>query len=175
MRAARRFLTLAAGAALAPWTGQGALAAQVQLDVTFPQIDAVPYYRPYLVAWLETPAGPQRTVATWYDTRLRDDIGTGFLKNLRHWWRATGKDLDLPIDAIAGPTRGPGSHALILSDQAAPLAGLAPGQYTLAVEVAREDGGSDLVRLPFDWTGSAVDTTARGGAELCSVRLRITP
>ncbi|WP_158585581.1 DUF2271 domain-containing protein [Pseudooceanicola sediminis] len=181
----RGVLPVVAASLVAPAAGAG----EVTIDLTLPRVAAAPYYRPYLAAWVETPDGvPQATLAVWYDTRLRDDLGTGFLRHLRSWWRATGEQMTLPADGISGPTRGPGSYQVRLTDDAAPLSALAPGAYVLAVEVAREDGDRDLVRLPFDWGGSAaretgaatasgITTTATGTGtqELGAVTLTIAP
>lgn len=154
----------------------GAGAGEVRVSVTLPRIDAAPYYRPYLAAWIETPEGdPAATLAVWYDTRLRDNIGTGFLRNLRTWWRATGEEMTLPADGVSGPTRGPGTYDLAFDTETGPLAGLAPGPYRLAVEVAREDGGRDLVRLPLDLTGDASEETGEGADELGRVTLAVEP
>jgi hypothetical protein len=172
MSLSRRILPVLAGG-LAASSAQGA---EITLDLTLPEMTAPAYYRPYLAAWVESAEGaPQATLAVWYDTRLRDNLGTGFLKNLRSWWRASGEAMTLPADGISGPTRGPGSYQIRLSGDTAPLADLAPGAYTLAVEVAREDGGRDLVRLPFAWTGTAARETTRGAEELGAVTLTVEP
>ncbi|QPM91846.1 DUF2271 domain-containing protein [Pseudooceanicola algae] len=173
MTLTRLALPVVAGGLLA----SPAQAGEMVLNVTIPQIDATPYYRPYLAVWVETVEDktPLATVAVWYDTRLRDDLGTSFLSNLRNWWRATGKEMTLPADGISGPTRGPGSHDITLDGTSPGLADLDPGQYTLAVEVAREDGARDLVRLPFDWTGAAATASAKGTDELGALHLTVTP
>lgn len=163
---------MAGGLAAAP-----ALASELTLELTLPQLETAPYYRPYLAAWIEPAAGgaPLTTLAVWYDTRLRDNIGVGFLKDLRSWWRAEGKAMTLPADGISGPTRGPGTHRLTLTSQAGALASLPPGRYRLAVEIAREKGGHELVHLPLDWTGVAATAETTGTAELGALRLSVTP
>ncbi|MWD28777.1 DUF2271 domain-containing protein [Aquicoccus sp. SCR17] len=169
----RLVLQAVAGGALA----SSAQANSATLEVTLPRIEAVPYYRPYLAAWVEDErtAEPVATVAVWYDTRLRDDLGVGFLRHLRTWWRATGEEMTLPADGISGPTRGPGTHEIALGGADGPMAGLPAGQYRLALEVAREDGGRDILRLPLDWTGEAAVVEATGQEELGQVRLTVTP
>ncbi|WP_124085232.1 DUF2271 domain-containing protein, partial [Pseudogemmobacter humi] len=95
-------LTLALAAQIALFAAPTA-AGSLEFEVTLPEIDTSPYYRPYLAAWIEDPASKEirGTVAVWYDTRLRDNLGRGFLRDLRSWWRAEGEALTLPADGIS--------------------------------------------------------------------------
>jgi hypothetical protein len=162
-------LTLAAGPAAA---------ASLTLQLTLPAIDTASYYRPYLAAWIEK-AGEDKavvgTLAVWYDTRLRDNGGRGWLRNLRSWWRVTGEQLTLPADGVSGATRPAGTHTLQFSVTGGALAGLPAGNYQLAIEVAREKGGRELLRLPFAWGGGAQSADALGSKELGKVSVAITP
>lgn len=162
-------LTLAAGPAAA---------ASLTLQLTLPAIDTAAYYRPYLAAWVEK-AGEDKavvgTLAVWYDTRLRDNGGRGWLRNLRNWWRVTGEQLALPADGVSGATRPAGTHTLQFSDTSGALAGLPAGHYQLAIEVAREKGGRELLRLPFAWGGGAQSADASGNKELGPVHLAVAP
>lgn len=152
-----------------------ALAGGLSFAVTLPEIEAAPYYRPYLAAWVEDEAkAVQGTAAVWYDTRLKNNIGTTFLRELRSWWRATGKTLEMPADGITGPTRPPGRHEVVLEASHPALAGLEPGNYVLAVEVTREDGGRDLLRAPFTW-GGAGTAEAVGEGEITALSVTTTP
>ena len=57
-----------------------------------------------------------------------------------------------------------------------PLPKLAPGQYKLMVEAAREVGGRELVSIPFEWpVKQATSLSASGNAELGAIKLNITP
>lgn len=167
----RRAVLLGGAAVLAAGP---ALPAALDLAIELPQLDVPRYHRPYLAAWVETGAGdPAATLAVWYDTRLRDDLGEGWLKELRQWWRAEGEALDLPADAISGATRAPGTHDLRFGAEGGPLADLPPGPYVLKVEAAREKGGREVLSLPFDWPvpGEAQGT---GQTELGAVRLTVS-
>jgi hypothetical protein len=165
------------GASLVLAAGPAA-AASLTLQLTLPSIDTASYYRPYLAAWIER-AGEDRavvgTLAVWYDTRLRDNGGRGWLRNLRSWWRATGEQLALPADGVSGATRPAGTHVLQFSDASGALAGLPAGNYQLAIEVARERGGRELLRVPFAWGGSAQSAEVQGTKELGKVSVAVTP
>lgn len=167
---------LGPGLAAALLTAAPAAAGGLQVDLTLPEIAANPYYRPYLAAWIEGPdKALQGTVAVWYDTRLRDNLGAGFLRDLRTWWRAEGKAMTLPADGISGPTRAPGQHSITLSGDHPVLAALSPGDYVLAVEVAREDGGRALLRAPFRWGDAGSAGHAEGATEITALAVTVTP
>jgi hypothetical protein len=53
---------------------------------------------------------------------------------------------------------------------------LAPGNYTLVVEAAREVGGRELLKIPFTWPAKASQSgKAQGSSELGAVTLAIKP
>jgi len=77
---------------------------------------------------------------------------------------------------VTGPTRPVGTHALSFNDRQPALKDLAPGNYTLVVEAAREVGGRELVKVPFSWPAkSAQNGSAQGSTELGKVTLAIKP
>ena len=158
---------------LAPALASTAIAGEMQLSIEVPQLDSAEYHRPYVAAWIEN---PDRSVATdltvWYDAENKD--GTTWLKDLRQWWRKSGRSAELPIDGVSGPTRPVGKHELDLSNKVGALKPLAEGEYTLVVEAAREVGGREMIRIPFKWDGkTAVDTRASGKTELGAVKFSI--
>jgi hypothetical protein len=71
------------------------------------------------------------TLSVWYDTKMRDAEGTKWLKDMRQWWRRTGRELTMPIDGVTQPTKPAGKHALSFAEGSNPLPKLAPGQYKL--------------------------------------------
>lgn len=155
----------AAGLAVAPATG-----AELNVSIELPQLGVAEYHRPYLAAWLEN--GRQEAVATlavWYDTRLRDQHGQRWLRDLRQWWRRGGQSMTLPADGISGATRAPGRHQLVLDAANPRLAALPPGEYSLVVEVAREAGGREAVRVPVPWPPAGAAASAAGSSELGTV------
>lgn len=151
-------------------------AADIAVKVGIPRIDVAEYHRPYVALWLENETGAATTLSVWYDTGKRENGGTKWLKDMRQWWRKSGRDLTMPVDGISGATRPVGEHSLQFSDRQAPLKGLAPGQYRLRVEAAREMGGRELVEIPFVWPPKKnQQLKADGKSELGVVQLTLKP
>lgn len=151
-------------------------AADIAVKVGIPRIDVAEYHRPYVALWLENESGAATTLSVWYDTGKRENGGTKWLKDMRQWWRKSGRDLTMPVDGISGATRPVGEHSLQFSDRQAPLKGLAPGQYRLRVEAAREMGGRELVEIPFVWPPKKnQQLKADGKSELGVVQLTLKP
>ncbi len=149
-------------------------AADVELSIEIPRLEVAEYHRPYVAAWIEK---PDRSVAidlaVWYDVKMKDDEGETWLKDLRQWWRKSGRAKDLPIDGLSSPTRPVGKHPV-----KAPKLDLPPlseGEYTLVVEASREVGGREMLRIPFAWDGkTAVRSKTSGETELGEVTLSVT-
>jgi hypothetical protein len=153
------------------------LAADLSVAVEIPRLSVAAYHKPYLAMWIERPGeGAVATLAVWYDVAEKNEEGEKWLKDLRMWWRRTGRELQLPADGITGATRAPGSHQLTFKTGKAPLTALPPGRYELVIEAAREAGGRELLRVPFEWPVNApVSVSAQGADELGSVSLEIKP
>ncbi|MFA7666817.1 MAG: DUF2271 domain-containing protein [Burkholderiaceae bacterium] len=166
--------------AVAPLTaliGVPALAAELGLTIEVPRLDVAEYHRPYVAIWIER---EDRSVAAnlnvWYDLKLKNAEGEKWLKDMRMWWRRSGRELTMPIDGVSAPTRPPGRHRLGFSDTGAALQSLAPGAYRLMVEAAREVGGRELLELPFQWPPTAeTRVEARGKTELGVVEATLKP
>lgn len=154
-----------------------ALAADMDLSVEIPRLDAAEYHRPYVAVWIEGDGHEVAAqLAVWYDLKNRKEDGAKWLKDLRQWWRRGGRGLDLPVDGVTGATRPVGQHKLHFNAGEAPLGDLEPGTYTLVVEAAREVGGREVVRIPFDWPAEASEhLEASGKHELGRVNLDINP
>ena len=155
-----------------------AYAATLDVNVEIPKLNVAEYHRPYVAVWIE---GADQKVAAnlsvWYQqTRNSEGHGTKWLPDLRQWWRKSGRSLKVPVDGVTGPTKPAGRHALSFSDKQH-LAGLAPGQYTLVVEAAREVGGRELLKIPFTWPakGAPQSGKAQGATELGAVTLTVKP
>lgn len=154
-----------------------ALAADLAVSVEIPKLNVAEYHRPYVAMWIERPnqafAG---NLTVWYDVKQKNDEGTKWLKDLRQWWRKSGRELTMPVDGLTGATRAPGEHQVGFGADKGPLASLQPGEYQLVVEAAREVGGRELVRLPFQWPPKAPATSkAAGASELGAVTLTVKP
>lgn len=160
-----------------PLLGAPALAADLTVKVDLPRLNVAEYHRPYLAMWLERPdQGFVANLAVWYDQKKKDNAGTKWLKDLRQWWRKSGRELEVPVDAVTSATRAPGEQTVSFAEGKAPLGKLAAGDYQLVVEAAREGGGRELVRIPFQWPPkSAQSLAARGKEELGPVALQLNP
>lgn len=168
-----RKLPLVLTAAAVSATAAPALAADLSVSVELPRINSASYHRPYVAVWIEKPdQTAAQTLAVWYQqTRNNEGDGKDWLKDLRTWWRKGGRAMTMPADGVSGPTKAPGRHAVTVPG--ARLRNLPPGQYALVVEAARELGGREVVRVPFQW-GAANTGTASGSNELGAVRVAVT-
>lgn len=150
-----------------------------ELDITLeiPRMNVAEYHRPYVAVWLERPDhSVAANLAVWYDVDMKADEGTKWLKDMRQWWRRSGRTLTMPVDGVSGATRPVGQHQLRFTDASGPLKGLAAGEYQLVIEAAREVGGREVVSLPIQWPAkSPQQLKAEGETELGQVSVSITP
>lgn len=154
----------------AGFAAAGTSAAELRVGVEIPRMAVAEYHAPYLAFWLKhADSGDIVPLGLWYDDQEK------WLKDLRLWWRRTGRTQSAPYDGLTGATRRPGTHSVDFSDLPA-LAGLPAGDYQLVVEAAREVGGREVVRLPFHWPPDRARTvTAKGDTELSNVTLQVAP
>lgn len=146
-------------------------ASELKIDINIPQLNVAEYHRPYTALWVEDETGQNAAhLQFWYDGETR------WLHHMRRWWRRVGRDATLPIDGVTGATRGPGDHQLTFNSANSELSKLAPGKYDLVIEVSREVGGRELIRMPFVWPIQNVQTEkATGEIELGNITLTLTP
>jgi len=150
-----------------------ALAADLTVTIEIPRLPVAAYHRPYVAVWIENPADQStvRTLAVWYEQVKPDNEGQNWLKDLRTWWRKGGRAMRMPADGVSGATRAPGRQTITIP--AARLAGVAAGQYNIVVEAAREQGGREVVRVPFRW-GAANTGRVAGSTELGAVSVAVS-
>ncbi|MGQ0799457.1 MAG: DUF2271 domain-containing protein [Pseudomarimonas sp.] len=104
------------------------------------------------------------------------ESGSKWLPDLRQWWRRSGRSASLPMDGVTGATRPVGSHELSFDATEAPLDSLAAGSYRLVVEAAREVGGRELLKIPFQWPpATPTNLSAEGKSELGRIALDLNP
>ncbi|MFP1683469.1 DUF2271 domain-containing protein [Alloalcanivorax sp. C16-1] len=148
----------------------GAWGAGFKVELQVPRLQVAEYHAPYVAFWVrQADSGAVTPLGLWYDDQEK------WLKDLRLWWRRTGRGQSTPYDGLTGATRRPGTHTVDFSELPA-LADLPKGDYELVVEAAREVGGREVVRLPFHWP--VTDTTtvrADGEQELGAVELYLAP
>ena len=177
------------------------LAANLDLSIDIPRLDVAEYHRPYVAVWLEREdKSVAANLAVWYQQPKQGETasaaaapaapaaaagapggmqgaaanvqgGAKWLPDLRQWWRRSGRELTLPADGITGATRAPGEHSLSFN-----VADLPAGQYKLVVEAAREEGGRELVDVPFQVPAKDAQTIkAKGSRELGAISLSVKP
>lgn len=165
--------TALCGSALAATSQAGTLTLKVEI----PQLKVSEYHRPYVALWLETADQEfAANLAHWYDLKMQNNKGQEWLKDMRAWWRKSGRSLQFPVDGVSAATRAPGTHELVFSTGKAPLKDLPAGEYRLVVEAAREVGGRELVAIPFSWPAKAKQSQSTSGThELGAISLHTAP
>jgi len=155
-----------------------AYATELEISVEIPKLNVAEYHRPYVAVWIEgSDSKAVADLALWYQMKeTAEGHGTKWLPDLRQWWRKSGRNLDLPVDGVTGPTRPVGRHTIKVDAATPSLKKLPAGQYTLVVEAAREVGGRELLKIPFSWPARAAQSgKAQGSSELGAVSLAIRP
>lgn len=160
-------LSLAAMPALA--------APALNVSIEVPRLEVSEYHRPYVAVWVEREdQSVAANLAVWYAVNGRE--GTKWLADLRQWWRRSGRSTPVPIDGVTGATRPAGVHQLRFEAGKAPLGDLPAGKYAVVIEAAREVGGREIVKLPFEWPArAAARAEARGSSELGAVSIDLAP
>ena len=151
-------------------------AGTLELTVEIPKLNVAEYHRPYIAIWIEDASSKvAANLSVWYDIKLKDQEGEKWLKDIRQWWRRTGRELTLPVDGVSSPTKPPGNNTVKFDTASGPIAKLPAGEYKIIVEASREVGGKELVEIPFKWAPGAEATgSASGKAELGAVTLKLT-
>lgn len=154
-----------------------ALAADLELSLEIPRLTVAEYHRPYVAVWIENQDKTAvKTLAVWYDVKMKNQEGQKWLKDMRQWWRRAGRDMTLPADGVSAATRAPGKHQLVYKGGVNPLGNLPAGQYNVVVEAAREVGGVEVIRAPFQWPPKAKSTSsAKGASELGALSVTVKP
>lgn len=156
--------------ALLPLLTSQALADAFSVDVEVPRKRVAEYHAPYVAFWVENAdRSTLEPLGLWYDDQEK------WLKDIRQWWRRTGRSQSAPYDGLTGATRSPGTHTVDFSKLDA-LQSLPAGEYTLVVEAAREVGGREVVKLPFRWPTEKTpqQQQVKGTDELGTVTLTIS-
>lgn len=160
---------------IAPLFAATAMAGDISLTIEIPRLEVAEYHRPYVAAWVEKPDGSvAANLAVWYDVEMKDKEGETWLKDIRQWWRKSGRELKMPVDGVSGPTRPVGLHTITIPAKTVNLPPLTEGEYTVVVEAAREVGGREILKLPFKWDGkTAAEAATQGKTELGKIRFAI--
>ena len=127
-----------------PWNGGYEL--KVDLEINQAN-EGRRYRRPYVAMWVEDKDGVQvKTLLLWVQTGK----GQRWIPDLKRWYRgdrtrkaAEGTDL---VELVSEATRKPGQYSLVWkgTDNTEKL--VAPGEYTVYIEVAREHGTYQIMQ-----------------------------
>ncbi|AFJ01281.1 Uncharacterized conserved membrane domain fused to predicted periplasmic domain protein [Methylophaga frappieri] len=148
-----------------------------EIEVSIPRLKVAEYHAPYVAVWIaDAKQNAVLDIAVWYDYTMADDEGEKWLKDMRLWWRKSGRGLDLPIDGLTGATRRPGTAKINLAPFAAELAALPAGTYHLFAEAARELGGREAISIEFTMPIEKPQTlSVPGKRELEQLKLTLEP
>ncbi len=142
-----------------------ATASDLEIALQLPKISEGQYHRPYVAVWVEDSSEKSvRLIEIW---REKPD----WIKDLRRFWRKTGRADQPLVDARTGATKGPGQYRLRWDGKDDQGATVANGEYQLVIEAAREHGGRQLVKQKFNWDGTAVALSVAAGNEIGQVQL----
>ncbi len=151
-------------------------AADLQIEVEIPRLDVAEYHRPYVALWIEQDNQHIADLNVWYDLKMKDNEGEKWLKDMRQWWRRSGRSLEFPVDGVSGATRAVGTHTVNFSSDSTALKPLKAGNYELLIEAAGEVGGREILRIPFNWPPTQqVSAKAQGSSELGAINLTLIP
>lgn len=145
-----------------------------ELEVTLPTLNVAEYHAPYVAVWLADARGKRvMDIAVWYDTDMANNEGEKWLKDLRMWWRRSGRSASMPIDGVSGATHRPGTSSIDLNGR---FEDVPAGDYFVWVEAARELGGRETLKVPLSLpVKQTVNTSAEGQHELSSIQLLMEP
>lgn len=134
----------------------------VDIELTLPKGNQ---HRPYVAVWVEN-AGqePVKTLAVWQKE-------ADWLKDMRRWWRKTGRYDQGELDAVTGATRKPGSYQLSWDGTDSQGQPVAAGEYLINIEAAREHGGRSLVQQTIMLGGDSQTQHLEPSAELGAIRI----
>jgi len=144
------------------WNQNFELTASVELAQTFGR-------RPYLAIWIEDKDRfPVRTLALWFDK-------TRYLPELRAWYRgdrlramAEGTQI---VGTVSSATRSPGRYTFTWDGKDAHGKLVAPGTYTVNIEVAREHGTYQVMRQDMDFSGTPKHVDLPANTEVAAASL----
>jgi len=127
------------------------------------------YHRPYVASWIESSKGKSvRTLLLWREQAK-------WLKDIRRWWRKAGRKDPVLVDGITAATRAAGKFQLSFLAQDDNKKLLKNGQYTLFIEVVRENGGRAIIRQPFSLNGSKETFTLAATNETDQIKFSVSP
>jgi len=141
---------------------------EIKIDLALKQ-QSGEYHRPYVASWIESSKGKSvRTLLLWREQAK-------WLKDIRRWWRKAGRKDATLVDGITAATRAAGKFKLSFLAQDDDKKSLKNGQYTLFIEVVRENGGRAIIRQPFILNGKKETFTLAATNETEQIKFSVNP
>ena len=141
---------------------------ELAITLALPKMDARRYERPYVAVWVEDSKGAHiATLALWGRNRR-------WVSELTNWWKKDPEARDR-VDAVGRASRGPGEYRLSWNGADDAGAGVAPGEYTVVIEVSREHGGHTTTRQKIVCGDKEAAAEFTANKELASASLRYGP
>ena len=138
---------------------------ELAITLALPKMDARRYERPYVAVWVEDKDGKHvATLSLWGKNRR-------WVSELTNWWKADPESRDR-VDAIGRASRGPGEYRLAWSGTDDAGSAVAPGEYTVVIEVSREHGGHTTARQKIACGDKPATADFAANKELASASLR---
>ena len=128
-----------------PWNGGFELAVDLEINQA---AEGRRYRRPYVAVWVENSDGyPVKTLVLWVQSTGK---GPRWIPDLKRWYRSDrvrkqAEETDL-VELVSEATRKPGKYSLVWNGKDNTGKLVAPGEYTLYIESAREHGTYQLLR-----------------------------
>ena len=141
---------------------------ELAIELALPKLDARRYERPYVAVWVEDQQRKHvATLALWGKNRR-------WVSELTNWWKADPDSGD-QVDAIGRASRGPGEYRLAWNGADDAGSAVAPGEYTVVIEVSREHGGHTTSRQKIVCGDKPASASFTANRELASASLRYGP
>ena len=154
----------------AAWNNAMELAVEVEINTTDGGRRS---HRPYVAVWIEDADGRMvRTLSLWVQTSRR---GPQWIPDLRQWYRDEmarrqkfGGDL---VATVSEPTRAPGKYLLVWDGRDDRGNVVAQGNYSIAIEAAREHGTYQILRSDVTLGSKPFTKELEGNIEIKGARL----
>ncbi len=139
---------------------------ELQVNLELAHIEGQRTRRPYVAIWIEDKDKfPVKTISLWVEK-------SKWIPDLKSWYHddrmrnmSEGSDL---TNSLTSATRAPGKYTMKWDgkDNAGKLVKV--GKYTVCLEVAREHGTYQIIRLEMDFSGNPKQITLNGNTEVAS-------
>jgi FAD:protein FMN transferase len=141
----------------------------VNFEINRPDGEGRRYRRPYVAVWVENQEGfPVRNLLLWVSMG-----GAGpfqWLPDLKRWYRADQERKQVEkrdlFFTIARPTRQPGKYKVAWDGKDNHGKPVAPGEYTILIDAAREHGTYQSLRKKVTLADQPFKEELKGGVEI---------